>query len=133
MIDRQKLDEILRMALLIGDVRSAALFVVGPDAGPLELAAAAGITGPALDALTAAVRDPTHPVARALTDDGPTFDVAPIAPGGPALRSHLPARDGDRTVGVLALAHDTALAPADRETLIGLARAAATMLPVAGR
>ena len=51
-----------------------------------------------------------------LADGVEMFDVAPTAPGGPALRSHLPlvvTRHGtDRVVGVLALAHDRPIAPA---------------------
>ncbi len=105
-------------ALAIGGVVSAAVFVLGDAGGPLELAAAAGIEGPALDGLVAAVRNPAHPVARALRDDAPTFDVLPTAPGGPALRSHFPLvadMDGERAaVGVLAVAHDAPMSAPDR-------------------
>jgi len=125
---QQELDSITGRALGIADVQSAVLFIVEPGSSTLGLASAAGISGPALDGLTAAVRDPAHPVARALTDDGPTFDVSPMAPGGPALRSHLPVRDGETPVGVLALAHDQPVGAADREALSGLARAAAALI-----
>ena len=127
---QQELDALPSRALDVADVRSAALFIVEPGSSTLALASAAGISGPALDGLTAAVRDPAHPVARARIDPGPTFDVLPMAPGGPALRSHLPVRDGDRTLGVLALAHDTPIAEADRATLTGLAGTAASTLSV---
>jgi hypothetical protein len=86
----QVLDEVVQAALRVDGVESAALFVVTPPSSSLELAAAAGISGPALDGLVAAVRNPAHPVARALSDEGPTFDVLPMGPGGPRLRSHVP-------------------------------------------
>ena len=92
--------------------------------------AAAGIEGQALEGLKAAVSNPAHPIAKALTDDGPTFDVRPMAPGGPALRSHLPlvlVRDGrPDVVGVLAVAHDVSLGSEARRQLSALAVAAAT-------
>jgi len=116
------LDAVAREALTIGDVQSAAIFAVGA-AGALELAGAAGIEGAPLAGLVAAVQQPGHPVARAVDDPGPTFDVTPMNPGGPSLRSHLPLRaDGDaaHTVGVLALAHDQPLGPADRERAVAL-------------
>jgi hypothetical protein len=128
------LDEVVTAALRVDGIESAAVFAVAPGSHSLELAAAAGITGPALDGLVAAVRNPTHPVARALSDEGPSFDVLPMAPGGPRLRSHLPLqveRDGRReAVGVLALAHDPPLTEAQRSELNGLAaRAAAAIRP----
>jgi GNAT superfamily N-acetyltransferase len=123
------LDVLAGDALAIGDIQSAAIFVVASGGGDLKLAAAAGIEGPPLEGLVNAVRNPAHPVARALTDDGPTFDVLPVNRGGPRLRSHLPLLlhgDGSRrAVGVLAVAHDQPLADADRGRLIGLADAAA--------
>lgn len=123
------LDEVVQAALHVDGIQSAALFVVAPPSTSLELAAAAGIAGPPLDGLVAAVRDPAHPVARALSDDGPTFDVLPMAPGGPRLRSHLPLqvdRDGrPEAVGVLALAHDAPLDEGRRAELIALAGTAA--------
>ena len=123
------LDTLARDAIAIGDIESAAIFLVRDGTATLALAAAAGIEGPALDGLVNAVRNPAHPVARALTDDGPTFDVPPMNPGGPRLRSHLPLvvnGAGTRTVvGVLALAHERPLAEADQARLIELADAAA--------
>ena len=123
------LDEAVRAAYRVGDVSSAAIFVVRPGSSQLELAAAAGIEGLPLDGLVAAVRNPAHPIARALSDDGPSFDVLPMAPGGPRLRSHLPLkadRDGShQTVGILAVAHDEPLDEPQREKLTTLADAAA--------
>ena len=119
------LDALARDALAIGDIQSAATFLSPDGPGALELAAAAGIDGPPLEGLVNAVRNPAHPVARALTDPGPTFDVLPMNPGGPRLRSHLPLvveRDGTRVVvGVLALAHESPLGEADRTRLFDLA------------
>ena len=119
------LDQLALAALSIGDIQSAAIFVVAPDPGTLVLGAAAGIEGPALDGLAAAVRNPAHPVARALSDPGPTFDVLPTAPGGPRLRSHLPLRPntggGGATVGVLAVAHESPLDESSRRRLVDLA------------
>jgi hypothetical protein len=116
------LDAVAREALTIGDVQSAAIFVVGA-AGALELAAAAGIEGAPLAGLVAAVQQPGHPVARAVDDPGPTFDVRPMNPGGPSLRSHLPLRaegDASHTVGVLALAHDQPFGPPERDRAVAL-------------
>jgi hypothetical protein len=87
----------------------------------LVLAAAAGIEGPPLDTLVAAVQNPMHPIARALHDTEPTFDVRPINPGGPALRSHLPL---DR-LGVLAVAHHAPLDEGARRAIVTLAQEAA--------
>lgn len=124
------LDEVARSALAIDGIESAVIFVVRPGSHDLELAAAAGIEGSALVGLTAAVRNPAHPIAKALTDEGPTFDVQPMNPGGPALRSHLPIaelRDGRRTVvGVLALAHDQSLNADARRRLEDLVAGAQT-------
>jgi hypothetical protein len=123
---------VVRSAVTDAGVESAALFVVSPNAGDLELVAAAGIEGPARDGLIAAVRNPAHPINRAMTDDGPTFDVRPMNPGGPALRSHLPLvglRDGrSGVVGVLAVAHENALSADQRATLLRLAEAAAAAI-----
>jgi hypothetical protein len=111
-------------ALAIGDVVSAVIFTAGDGSSDPELAAAAGIEGAALVGLVAAVRDPRHPVRLAFADPGPTFDVAPINPGGPALRSHLPMRRGagdSRAAGVLAVAHGLPTTESDRRRLTELA------------
>ena len=122
--DRQ-LTAVVQEAAAVEDIESAAIFVVAPGTGSLQLVAAAGIEGPALDGLVAAVQDPAHPVARALDDDGPTFDVYPMNPGGPRLRSHLPFRnDSGEPAGVLAVAHDISLQDPQRRLLILLAERA---------
>ncbi len=116
------LQELAERAIGVGGIQSAAIFYVVPGSSALQLAAAAGIAGPALDGLVAAVANPDHPVTRALTDDAPTFDVLPMAPGGPKLRSHLPlVTDRDEVVGVLAVAHDEPLGDEQRADLIELA------------
>jgi GAF domain-containing protein len=109
--------------------RSAAIFVMAAGSSALELAAAAGIEGEPLERLVAAVRDPAHPIARTVIDAKASFDVSPIAPGGPALRSHLPLlidREGvPLVVGVLAVAHERPLDASERNTLTELAAQAA--------
>jgi signal transduction protein with GAF and PtsI domain len=128
-LDEAGLGEVARSAVAIDGIASAAVFVHKPGSPGLELGAAAGIEGQGLDGLVAAVRTPGHPINRALADDGPTFDVRPMAPGGPALRSHLPlvvVRHERRvTVGVLAVAHERSLSADDRQALELLADAAA--------
>src|SRR4051794_19156600 len=88
-----RIGEIGHAATAVPGIASAAVFP--PPTGPpsLSLVAASGIEGAALDALSAAVLRPGHPIARTLHDGVPTFDVAPTAAGGPALRSHLPIID----------------------------------------
>jgi len=126
-----RLRDVARDALTIGDTASAVVFTVAPGSRDLELAAAAGVEGPPLEGLLAAVRNPAHPVTRALSDDGPSFDVRPTAPGGPALRSHITLRPaaGPATaaVGVLALAHESPMNDANRRKLVALAERAASV------
>ena len=110
-------------------LQSAAIFLLNPETDSLELAAAAGVGGDALERLVVAVRNPAHPVARTVTDATASFDVAPVAPGGPKFRSHVPLIAPEtgpaRVVGVLAVAHERSLSSADRQFLIGLADQAA--------
>lgn len=97
---------------------SAAVFVVTGPGPALEIAGAIGLGDPA--ALAAAVRNPAHPVTRTVIERAVAFDVRPTAPGGPALRSHLPliVGDGDgEVIGVLAVAHD---APLDADAQLAL-------------
>ena len=108
----------------MGDVGSAAIFVPRPGSSALELAAAAGIEGAPLAGLVAAVQNPLHPIARAMHDAGPTFDVHPMNPGGPALRSHLPLGG----LGVLAVAHETSVGTDERAALERLAATATELL-----
>jgi hypothetical protein len=135
-----ELDGIVRAAVAGDGVASAAIFVTARRDEPgsagdpeLRLAAAAGIDGPPLDGLVAAVRHPRHPIRVALADAGPSWDVRPMNPGGPALRSHLPLRAEDvdpaaPAAGVLALAHDAPLAPEVRGRLENLANRAAALI-----
>ncbi|HET7028935.1 MAG TPA: hypothetical protein VFI34_00360 [Candidatus Limnocylindrales bacterium] len=118
------LDEAAGAAIGIGGVESVAIFATRPgdEAGELELAGAAGIAGPPLDGLVAAVANPAHPIRRAVSEPGSAYDVRPMNPGGPALRSHLPIRTpGRATLGVLAVAHEAPLGPEGRAGLQSLA------------
>jgi hypothetical protein len=123
------LDDAASDALAIDGIQSAAIFLTtGGDPDPTPtLAGAAGIDGPPLDGLVAAIANPAHPIRRSAADPGPTFDVTPMNPGGPRLRSHLPIRRADgRTLGVLAVAHDAPLDTDARAALEHLADALAT-------
>jgi hypothetical protein len=85
--------------------------VVVPDgSGGYDIVAVLGLDAAANAGLAQAIRQPGHPIARTFADPVATYDVTPINPGGPALRSHLPLvvrRDGaDLVLGVLALAYD---------------------------
>jgi hypothetical protein len=128
------LEDVARSAVAIEGIESAAVFVAAPGSSALNLRAAAGIEGPPLAGLIAAVADPRHPINSAMSDAGPTFDVRPMNPGGPALRSHLPlaaALDGSPVaVGVLAVAHEASLDPNARAELEDLAEAAAASVTV---
>lgn len=103
------------------DVESAVIVVLDRRLDGLAIVASYGLGEPAAAGLAEAIRNPGHPIARTMADPVPSFDVTPTAPGGPALRSHLPlivTRDGTATVlGVLALAHDQPIAPASRSLL----------------
>jgi len=122
------LDALARSALAVPGIDSVAIFSRRPEGDGLDLVASAGIEGPPLDNLVAAVQNPVHPVARALDDPGPTFDVRPMNPGGPALRSHLPLGG----LGVLAVAHDPSLTGDARRELETLATSAAALLRADG-
>jgi hypothetical protein len=92
----------------------SAVVVTFDRAGGPSIVAASGLGDAATAGLLRAVGNPAHPVPHTMTDPGPSFDVLPTQPGGPALRSHLPlavSRSGTRTVlGVLALAHQDSVA-----------------------
>lgn len=121
------LDSVAAQALEQTGSASAAIFVRDAN-GDLRLAGVAGISGAPLDGLVSAVRDPKHPVTRTALDGQVGFDVKPIAPGGPALRSHVPLLDPasrERTIGVLALAHQLPLTPEQRKAAMELADDAA--------
>jgi hypothetical protein len=117
-------------AIAVPGVESAAIFVAGASGG-LELGASIGVVGPALERLIEAVQEPDHPIARTTADGVASFDAVPIAPGGPALRSHIPLLIGAadptsrRVIGVLAIAHDRPLDSEARASLQDLALATA--------
>lgn len=126
----ERLRRYVSEAITLPGVESAAIFVAGPS-GDLELGASSGVLGPALERLVEAVKNPGHPIARTMADRVASFDATPTAPGGPALRSHLPLLIGAadpaarRVIGVLAVAHDRPLAADARASLQDLALAAA--------
>jgi GAF domain-containing protein len=114
------------------EIGSAAIFVVSQPPGRLDIAATAGLGDPAIAGLTAAVASPGHPIATTVVVPVASFDVLPTAPGGPALRSHLPlivTRGGeDIVLGVLALAHDHPIDPETRPLLEASANLAAVAI-----
>jgi hypothetical protein len=120
------LEDLARAALAVPAVQSAAIFlgskaIGSPSGSPaLALGGAAGIEGGALAGLIAAVQNPAHPIVQSMTDAAPSFDVPPMNPGGPALRSHIPLGG----LGVLALAHETSLSPEERQALLAVAASA---------
>jgi hypothetical protein len=128
----EDLRELVVAARRIADVESAAIFVLPASSDTLELASAAGIEGAPLERLEAAVRNAGHPIARTAADGTASFDVTPTAPGGPALRSHLPLIvefEGEpQVLGVLAVAHNASLDEASRRSLDHLADQAADVL-----
>jgi GAF domain-containing protein len=125
----QTLQDVADQALAQTGSASAAIFLLEPS-GALKLAAAAGITGQPLDRLMEAVKSPDHPIARTAQDGETAHDVMPMAPGGPALRSHVAMVGGDaqdRVVGVIALAHQLPLTDDQRRAATELAVQAAEL------
>ena len=100
---------------------SAVIVIPAGRAGGLAVAASFGLGDAPRTALATAILNPDHPIARTAATGQAGFDVLPTAPGGPALRSHLPlvsTRDGaDTVLGVLALAHERPIPPALRPLL----------------
>jgi hypothetical protein len=93
--------------------------------------ASAGLPEVALAGLTAAMRDPEHPVSAAFGHPATSFDVRPTRAGGPALRSHVPvttAGSDDRVLAVLAIAHDRSLGDGARADVIATAASLASAL-----
>ena len=94
---------------------SAAVLVLEGPPTHLVVAASVGLPDAAVTALEAAAADPGHPLARTVATRMSSFDVLPTAPGGPALRSHVPLlitrRGSETALGVLALAHDRSIDP----------------------
>jgi hypothetical protein len=96
------------------EVESAAVLMPNEQQHPrLEIVASMGLADATRAALTAAVANPDHPIARTFARPVSSFNAQPTAPGGPAWRSHLPliVTRGQRNIvlGVLALAHDHAI------------------------
>jgi GAF domain-containing protein len=118
------------------EVGSAAVVVPAGGSDP-QIVASLGLDDAAADGLTEAMRRPVHPVTRTFSDPVATYDVKPMNPGGPALRSHLPLvvrRDGvDHVVGVLALAYDRPIDPDAKQTLEAVADLAAVAIDRADR
>jgi GAF domain len=122
------MDEIVREALDSTGAASAVVFLINDE--ELALAAAAGVDGAPLEALVQAVKSPEHPIARTVRLGHAEFDVTPMAPGGPALRSHIPIVGADapgHAIGVLALAHQLPLDAQQRRNAEDLAARAATV------
>ncbi len=113
-------------------IASAAIVGVAEPAGSLEIAASFGLGEAAEAGLAAAIRNPEHPIARTVAAAATSYDVRPMAPGGPALRSHVPlivTRGGtDRVLGVLALAHDRPIDAGSRPLVQATADLAAVAL-----
>jgi hypothetical protein len=111
------------------EVASAVVFTVDGHPDRLEIAASVGLDERTGAGLVAAVANPDHPIARTVASPVATFDVLPTAPGGPALRSHLPLivrrEQADVVVGVLALAHDRPIEPVVRPLVLAGADLAA--------
>jgi hypothetical protein len=126
------LDGLLARIAAATGAGSGAILVADGQTSELRIVASLGLDADAAAGLTAAVRNPAHAVARTFATGETGFDVLPRAPGGPALRSHLPLiveRDGtERVVGVLALAHDRPIEPALRPILVGVADLAAVAI-----
>ena len=101
-------------------IASAAIVI--RDGSGLEIVASYGLDAAAAAGLAEAMQRPSHPVTMTFEATGPTYDVAPMNPGGPRLRSHLPLivtrGRTPRVLGVLALAHDDEIAP-DAKPIIG--------------
>ena len=113
-------------------IGSAAIVARRPDGAGLEIIAAFGLDEKAAAGLSAAIASPTHPIARTFAEPQPTYDVAPVNPGGPALRSHLPlivTRGGTaKVLGVLALAHEDSIDTESRPVLEAVADLAAVAI-----
>ena len=113
-------------------VGSAAIVAKRGDGAGLEIVASFGLDERAAAGLSAAIARPTHPIARTFAEPTPTYDVTPVNPGGPKLRSHLPlivTRDGsEKVVGVLALAHEDPIDAEDRAILEAVADLAAVAI-----
>jgi GAF domain-containing protein len=117
-------------------IESAVIVLV--DGGPdhLAIVASAGLGEAARAGLANAIANPAHPIVRTLADPVSTFDVLPMNPGGPALRSHLPLTirrsGGDAVLGVLALAHEGSTGAEERQLIQAAADLAAVAVERSG-
>jgi hypothetical protein len=102
-------------------IESSVILVPSDGRHGLEIVASFGLQDAAVAGLAAAVGNPGHPIVRTFATPVASFDVRPTAPGGPALRTHIPlvvTRGGsDIVLGVLALAHEQSIDPAMRPIL----------------
>ena len=116
---------------------SGAIFAGDSADGELRIVASLDLGTDAEAGLSAAVRNPAHAVARTFATGETGYDVLPGAPGGPALRTHVPlivASDGmDRIVGVLALAHDRPIDAGLRPIMLAAADLVAVAITAADR
>ena len=124
------LERLLRAAIEATGAERAVIFVQHPDRTELGVAASIGVDGADLERLASDVtKNEDHPIRRALAERAAAFDVEPIRPGGPALRSHVPlvvTRDDiDAPLGVLALAHAAPLDAPSRRLAVAVADLAA--------
>ena len=105
-------------------IASGAIVVRDRSGTGLEIVASYGLDAAAAAGLAEAMQRPDHPVTMTFEATAPTYDVAPMNPGGPRLRSHLPLivtrGRTPRVLGVLALAHDDEIAP-EAKPIIGAA------------
>ncbi len=111
---------------------SAAIVSKPGDGAGLEIVASFGLDERAAAGLSEAIARSTHPIARTFAEPTPTYDVTPVNPGGPKLRSHLPlivTRGGSQNVvGVLALAHEDPIDADARPVLESVADLAAVAI-----
>jgi hypothetical protein len=118
------------------EIGSAVIVIPTPESEGYVIAASFGLDAAAVDGLTGAMARPGHPIVRTFAESSPTYDVMPINPGGPALRSHLPLvvrrNEADLVVGVLALAHDKPIEADVRADIEAVSHLAALAIDRAG-
>jgi hypothetical protein len=114
------------------EVESAVILVPSEGRDGLEIVASFGLQDAAVAGLAAAVGNPGHPIVRTFATPVASFDVLPTAPGGPALRTHIPLvvtrGSSEIVLGVLALAHEQPIDPVMRPILLAGADLAAVAI-----
>jgi hypothetical protein len=125
--------ELLLGAIAEGlEVESAVILVPSEGRDRLVIVASFGLQDAAVAGLAAAVGNPGHPIARTFATPVASFDVLPTAPGGPALRTHMPLvvtrASSEIVLGVLALAHEQPIDPVMRPILLAGADLAAVAI-----